>query len=116
MRSTYEVLDRHLECRRTLDLERDLRENYADEVVLLSWGEGVRHGLDGVRFLAGVLRTYLPEGNYEYDDLVVADAYALLRWSGDGPRGERLRGVDSFVVARGRILAQTISYVADRDV
>ena len=60
-----------------------------------------------------MLRTYLPEGNYQYNDVIVADAYGLLRWSGTGPNGERLRGVDSFVVDHGRITAQTISYVAD---
>lgn len=112
MRPTDEVLNSHLECRRALDLERDLAENYADDVVLLSWGEGVHHGPQGVRYLAGVLQLYLPEGNYRYDDLIMADSYGLLRWSGIGPGGEQLRGVDSFVVARGRIIAQTISYVA----
>lgn len=112
MRSTHEVLHKHLECRRALDLESDLRQNYARGVVLLSWGEGVHHGHDGVRLLAGVLQTYLPEGNYQYDNLIVADAYGLLRWSGRGPDGAQLRGVDSFVVDHGRITAQTISYVA----
>ncbi|GAA4724916.1 hypothetical protein APR04_005663 [Promicromonospora umidemergens] len=112
MRSTDEVLRKHLECRRALDLESDLHQNYADDVVLLSWGEGVHRGRDGVRLLAGVLRTYLPEGNYKYDDLIVADAYGLLRWLGTGPHDERLRGVDSFVVTQGRISAQTINYVS----
>ncbi|MFD2024484.1 nuclear transport factor 2 family protein [Promicromonospora aerolata] len=112
MRSTREVLERHLECRRALDLESDLHDNYAKDVTMLSWGEGVHHGLSGVRYLAGVLKTYLPEGNYRYDDLIVADAYGLLRWSGGGPGEKRLHGVDSFVVGHGRIVAQTISYVA----
>ncbi|MDR7385101.1 nuclear transport factor 2 family protein [Promicromonospora iranensis] len=113
MRSTREVLEDHLECRRALDLESDLRRNYAHEVVLLSWGEGVHRGHGGVRLLADVLRTYLPEGKYRYDDLIVGDAYGLLRWSGTGPDGEELRGVDSFVVGQGQITAQTISYVTD---
>ncbi|MEU4363553.1 nuclear transport factor 2 family protein [Promicromonospora sp. NPDC023987] len=112
MRSTDEVLRKHLAYRRALDLESDLQQNYADDVVVLSWGEGVHRGFDGVRTLAGVLQTYLPEGNYRYDDLIVADAYGLLRWSGTAPGGEQLRGVDSFVVTDGRITAQTISYVA----
>lgn len=60
-----------------------------------------------------MLKTYLPEGDYRYDDLIVADSYGLLRWSGSGPGGRRLHGVDSFAVGRGRIVAQTISYVAD---
>lgn len=112
MRSTHEVLDDHLECRRALDLDSDLIRNYAHDVVLLSWGEGVHRGHDGVRFLADVLRTYAPEGKYRYDDLIVGDAYGLLRWSAIGSDGEELRGVDSFVVDRGHIAAQTISYVA----
>jgi hypothetical protein len=33
LRSTRELLDDHMECRRALDLESDLRRNNAHEVV-----------------------------------------------------------------------------------
>lgn len=115
MRSTREVLESHLALRAEGDLEADLRQNYSDDVVLLSWGEGVHRGKDGVRELAGVLRTYLPEGEYRYGVLVVADEYGLLRWSGSGAGTVVHDGADSFVVRDGRIVAQTIHYAAERD-
>ncbi len=115
MRTTQDVIEAHLEYRLAGDLERDLAENYSPEVVLLSWGEGVRHGHDGVRFLAGVLGTYLPDGSYRYEDVVSDGRFGLLRWEGRGPRTEVRDGVDSFVVEDGVIVAQTIHYVAERD-
>lgn len=63
--------------RRALDLEgdSDLRARRGAAVL----GEDVQRGHDGMRLLAGVLQTYLLEGNYQYDNLTVADAYGLLR-------------------------------------
>jgi hypothetical protein len=114
MRSTREVLESHLALREQGDLEGDLGRNYADDVVLLSWGEGVHRGKDGVRELATVLRTYLPEGEYSYGLLLVADEYGLLQWSGSGAGTVVHDGADSFVVRDGRIVAQTIHYATDR--
>ena len=108
--STKDVLERHLRYRADGDLERDLRENYAPDVVLLSY-EGVHHGHDGVRKLAAILGGYASEHHYQYDQLVVDGDHALLRWSAEGASPPIDLGVDSFVVRDGRILAQTIYFV-----
>ncbi|QZN84187.1 nuclear transport factor 2 family protein [Cellulomonas sp. C5510] len=115
MRSTRDVVEAHLECRKAGDLERDLRENYAPDVVVLTWGEGAARGIDALRRSAHVLNTYLPVGSYEYDQVLVEDQFAMLQWRGRG-RGTQVHdGADSYVVRDGRIVAQTIHY-ATRDI
>lgn len=109
MTSTRRVIEHHLRCRREGDLERDLRENYAEDVVLLS-SEGVHRGPEGVRKLAGILESYVSAADYRYDDVVVDGEYALLRWSATGDDVVVHDGVDSFTVRDGRIVAQTIHY------
>lgn len=116
MRSTHDVIDDHLERRKQGDLEGDLRDNYADDVVMLSWGEGAQRGKDAVRRLAGVLNSYLPEGDYQYHQVLVEGAYAMLQWTGRSRSTQVHDGADSYVVVDGRIVAQTIHYAArDRE-
>lgn len=112
-RSTREVLESHLAMRQAGDLECDLVDNYADDVVLRSWGEGVSHGHDGVRTLARVLRTYVESGSYTYHQLLTDRAYGMLRWTASYRNVRIDQGTDSFVVRNGRIVAQTIAYAVD---
>ncbi|MFC5998834.1 nuclear transport factor 2 family protein [Quadrisphaera sp. GCM10027208] len=114
MRSTDEVIRSHLAHRAAGDLEGDLAENYHDDVVLLSWGEGVTRGKDGVRRLASILKTYVSAGQYRYDDVIAADEFAMLRWHGEAPDLQVHDGTDSFVVRGGLIVAQTIAYAVDQ--
>lgn len=109
-RPTREILESHLALRRAGDLEADQATNYAEDVVLLSWGEGVNRGHDGVRYLAGVLRTYVDHGSFHYDQLLTEDAYGMLRWSATRPDKVIHDGTDAFVVREGLIVAQTIAY------
>ncbi len=111
-RSTREVLQSHLDLREQGDLEADLAANYAEDVVLLSWGEGVNHGHDGVRALATVLRAYVDAGSYRYHQLLTEGEYGMLRWSASSADLELHDGTDAFVVRDGRIVAQTIAYRA----
>lgn len=100
MRGTREVLEAHLALRAAGDLERDLAENYA---------------ADGVRRLAGVLRSYVAAGTYTYDRLVVAGEMGMLRWRARDGATHLDHGVDSYVVRDGRIVAQTIAYAITED-
>jgi hypothetical protein len=79
-RSAADVLSDHLRRRRDGDLDGDLRHNYHPEVRLLS-AEGIHYGHAGVRTLAGILRTYLPEGGYRYRQKLVCGDLAMLVWS-----------------------------------
>lgn len=74
--------------------------------------EGINHGHDGVRRLAGILRTYLPTGDYDYGR--VDGDVGMLEWSGrcSSADTEVHDGVDSFVIQDGLIVAQTIHYSA----
>ena len=109
-RSPREVLESHLALRKAGDLESDLAENYAEDVRLLTTGEGLNHGHDGVRKLAEVLRTYLPDGNYAYEQVLVDGDVGMLTWTGRGDDAVVHDGADSFVIRDGLIRAQTIHY------
>lgn len=108
-RSAGEVLESHLQYRKAGDLEADLRENYADDVVLLS-AEGVHRGHDGVRYLADILRSYVPDGSYRYDQVLTGGEVGMLTWTGSGGQRKIHDGVDSYVIRDGKITAQTIHY------
>jgi hypothetical protein len=59
-RSAQEVLDDHLDTSLNGALEDDLERNYAQDVTIVSnWG--IKHGHDGVRELAQLLRSQLPD-------------------------------------------------------
>ncbi|MBC7277197.1 nuclear transport factor 2 family protein [Nocardioides sp.] len=108
-RDTRKVLESHLRRRSNGDLESDLAENYADDVVLLS-SEGVHHGHDGVRLLATILGSYVSSADYHYQQLLVEGEVGMLQWSASGA-GVRIHdGADSYVVRGGLIVAQTIHY------
>lgn len=113
MRTTREVLESHLDQRQAGDLERDLATNYDDDVVLLS-AEGIHHGHEGVRMLASILRTYVHAGRYSYRQLLVHGEVGMLQWTAQGDHFAVHDGADSYVVRRGRIVAQTIHYSATR--
>lgn len=108
-RTARQVLESHLTYRQAGDLEGDLATNYASDVILLS-AEGVNHGHDGVRRLADILCSYLPEGAYRYEQILVEGQIGMLAWIGRAGRIEVHDGADSYVVRDGRIVAQTIHY------
>ncbi len=107
-RSTREVLESHVRCRQAGDLERDLRENYAADVVLLS-PAGVQRGHDGIRALA----TYSTDGISEIGTLVVADDVGLLLTPGADEAPDH-DGADSYIVRNGRIVAQIVHHANPR--
>src|SRR5690625_1427186 len=109
-RTTQEVLESHLAMRKAGDLESDLAQNYAEDVVLLSWGEGVNHGASGVRKLASILHTYVDSDAYHHHPVLSDGNYGMLRWSAAGSDTQIRDGTDSFAVENGRIIAQTIAY------
>ncbi|MFI7643339.1 nuclear transport factor 2 family protein [Nonomuraea sp. NPDC049400] len=108
-RSAYDVIADHLWLRQQKALEEDLRRNYHPQVVLLS-AEGVSYGHDGVRALTHVLRSYVPEADYRYHQIVVEGPYAMVEWTARGSQTEIHNGADSYVISNGRIIAQTIHY------
>ncbi|HEX6423557.1 MAG TPA: YetF domain-containing protein [Acidimicrobiales bacterium] len=112
-RSTEDVVSDHLRSRLAGDLEGDLARNYHPGVVLLS-AEGVHRGHDGVRTLAGILRSHVPAGGYDYGEILCEGDVGLLQWTAGGDEAEVHDGADSYVVRDGRIVAQTIHYSTRR--
>lgn len=108
-RSTRAVLESHLRNRRSGELDRDLAENYDEDVVVIS-AEGVSRGHEGVRRLAGILRSYVPASSYEYDDLTAEGPIGMLRWHARDAGTVVHGGADSYLIQHGKICAQTIHY------
>jgi hypothetical protein len=103
------VLDDHLATSLNGSVEDDLARNYAPDVVVVSnWG--VKRGHDGVREMARLLRSQLPDCTFAYKTRLVEDGIALLAWTAQSPVGSVRDGVDSYVVRDGLIQAQTIHY------
>jgi hypothetical protein len=108
-RSAQDVLDDHLSTSLNGSLEEDLERNYAPDVVIVSnWG--VKHGHDGVRDMARLLQSQLPECTFAYRVRLIEAGIGLLDWTGHSPAGSVRDGVDSYVISDGLIRAQTIHY------
>jgi hypothetical protein len=108
-RSAQEVLDDHLATSLNGSVDDDLARNYAPEVVIVSnWG--VKRGHDGVREMARLLRSQLPDCTFAYRLRLIEDGVGLLEWGADSAAGSVRDGVDSYVISDGLIQAQTIHY------
>jgi len=108
VRSTTETIHDHLLRRLKGDLEGDL-ENYAENVVQLT-GSGQYHGRDGVRACAAELDRLIGEAEYTYNETLVDGPYAFLQWTAGKGEKRVTDGADSFVVADGLIVMQSIHY------
>lgn len=111
-RSTRDVVESHLDHRRNHDVEGDLSENYADDVVILS-AEGIHTGHDAIRLTASVLNSYIEHADFSYDQVLVEGEYGLLNWSADEGDTHIHDGADSYVVRDGLIVMQSIHYSVD---
>ena len=111
-RSTEEVISSHLALRRAGRIEDDVRGNYAAGVVIID-SHRIYHGQDGVRQSARILAASLPGATFEYDRVQTCGGIAYLLWRAETLK-DCVRGIDSFVVQGGRIVAQTIYYHVDQ--
>ena len=109
MRSTAEVFHDHLKRRIAGDLEGDLANNYAPDVILLC-EHGPMRGRAAVRQSADQLAKQLPDASFEYLVKHVEGEYALLFWRADSSRARAEHGVDSFVIRDGQIVMQSVYY------
>src|SRR4051794_17260117 len=77
MRSAAEVLDDHLKRREAGDLDGDVEQNYAPDVVLLC-EHGVMRRREAIRQSAEALAAQLPGASFVYPVKEVDGEYALL--------------------------------------
>ena len=119
-RSAREVLDDHLNLANDwvdtpLDrvMEEDLRRNVAEDIVVLL-NRGTFRGHDGVRQLAQMLAEELPEHEaFEYTYVAADGRMGLLEWTYTDATVTVRDGVDSYLIERGKIVAQTIHYTLE---
>lgn len=105
------VIKSHLALRKAGDVEGDIRENYAPDVVIID-RERTYEGHGGVRESAASLAESVPDGVFSYERVVVSKDMGYLLWTAEGTGVSVDVGVDSFVVRDGKISAQTIFYRA----
>jgi hypothetical protein len=109
VRAVEDVFADHLRLRLHRDVEMDLERNYASDVEVLT-SHGRLRGHDGIRTTAATLRRHCGDADYEYLQQVVGHDWAYLVWQVRAP-GKCIHGGDSFRIAAGKIVLQTIHYV-----
>jgi hypothetical protein len=109
MRAPEDVFEDHLRRAREGDVEGDVRENYAADVVLVD-REKVRHGHEGVFDAARQLAAELPHASFEYVTTRVVGEIAYLVWTATAQGARVEHGTDTFVIRDGLIRAQTWYY------
>ena len=109
-RSTEEVFKSHLRERERGDLESDIRQNYAQDVVVMS-NFGIFHGHGGVRQSVAILHQQLPSGrHYTFVQTLTDQSIAFEKWDGSSSRMQVKNGGDFFIIKDGLIQLQLIYY------
>ena len=108
-RSTAQVFEDHLRFRQAGQLDTDLEQNYASDVILLC-DHGAFEGRDAVRKSGSDLAAQLPDGRFEYVVKYVTGDYAYVQWTADSATNRIEDGADTFVIRNGRIVMQSIFY------
>ena len=106
-RSTAQVLEDHLRLRQAAQLDMDLEQNYASDVILLC-DHGAFKGRDAVRKSGDDLTAQLPDGRFEYGVKYVTGDYAYIQWTADSATNRIEDGADTFVIRNGHIIMQSI--------
>ena len=112
-RTTLEVIEDHLRRRQQGDIDGDLEANYSRDVVYLCM-YGKHEGYDGVREMAQLLATQLPDAEFQYPTLEVEGELAFCEWTALAEKTRVDDGADSYLVKDGRIIAQTVHYTVER--
>jgi hypothetical protein len=111
-RTTKEVLEDHLHCRKRGDVEGDLKRNFSEDVVILT-SRGKFFGHNNVRHLNKLLHEAMQTENYEFPVKLVEGPYAFVQWRARQPGESVEDGADSFIIENGKITMQTIHYMIE---
>lgn len=111
-RTTTQVLHDHLMKRMEGDLEGDIRDNFHEDVVLLSSFATYR-GHEGIRQSSEQLWQAIgPAGSFSYSRTVIEGEYAFLEWTAEDDNTCVHDGVDSYHIVDGRVAMQTVHFTA----
>ena len=90
-RSAQDVTDDHLSPSVKGTVDEDLERNFAPDVVIVSnWG--VKRGHDGIREMARLLRSQLPEFTSSYKLRLIEDRIEVLEWTAESAAGRCTTG------------------------
>jgi hypothetical protein len=112
-RTTTEVFHSHLYYRLQGDLDGDIKENYAPNVVIISSG-GSYHGHQGAKDSARHLADSIGDSTFTYRHTIVEENYAFLEWTASSGDTKVCDGADSFIINNGKIIQQTIHYTPSK--
>jgi hypothetical protein len=111
-RTTETVLRDHLDRALRGDLDGDIDENFAPDIVLLTT-YGTFRGFQGIRAAAKLLNDQLGSTSYEYTNVVSEGDVGFLEWRAETPRARVTDGADTFIVRDGKIRTMTIHYTVE---
>ena len=109
MRSTKDVIDNHLQCFSSGNLEGILSD-YSTTAVLFT-PEGVLKGLDGIKplFQRMFAEFAKPGASFEMKQVSIDGEYAYIIWSAETAENVYDLGTDTFFVQNGKIVVQSFA-------
>ena len=109
MATTQEILDRHLNCFGTGDLD-GLMADYAADIVLFT-PEGPLHGTEAVRQLfVGLIAEFgQPDTEFEMKLISVEGEYAYILWAAETTSNIYEIGTDTFIIRNDKIVGQSLA-------
>jgi len=107
MATTQSVLEHHLQCFGTADLD-GIMSDYAPEAALLT-GDGSLKGPDAIRgfFVAAFAEFTKPGTTFVMKTMLVDGDCAFILWDAETSDNRYENATDTFVVRDGKIVAQT---------
>lgn len=107
MTSTQGVLDHHLRCFGSADLDGTLSDYTHESVVMTP--DGMIKGLDDIRafFVAAYAEFTKPGTTFSMKQMLVEGECAFIVWDAETPDNKFESATDTFVVRDGKILFQT---------
>ena len=108
-RTTREVLESHLKYRDTGNIDKDLQENFASDVVLFT-NKGKFYGHEGIKYFKDLLVQETQTENYIYPLKLIDGPYAYIEWRTNNSANLVKDGADTFFIKNDQIVMQTIRY------
>jgi len=109
-RTPSEIIESHLHKRLVGDLETDIKENFSNDIIILS-SYGIYKGHQGIRASSAELNRLLgSDAVFEYKRVLIEGNYAFLEWQADSKDKIIKDGVDSFTIEKEKIVFQAIHY------
>lgn len=109
MPTTQEVLDHHLECFASGDLEGILSDYTAESIMFTP--KGKMKGVDAIKpmFEAMFVEFAKPGASFEMQEMSVEGDYAYIFWTAESADKVYEVGTDTFVIQNGKIVAQSFA-------